>query len=83
MTREWARALVAAVVLASLVFAGLRVAEWKSEAVGQENMDGLTEALFTTYVLPFEVLSVLLLGALIAALYVGAKQRREPGAGSP
>lgn len=83
MSHEWAKALVATVVLGSLVFVGLGVAEWKAEAVGQEDMETLTQALFTTYVVPFEVLSVLLLGALIAALYVGAKQRREPGAGRP
>lgn len=79
MTREWAKAIVVTLVLGLLVFAGLAIGEWRTESLPVETFDGLADAIFTTYVLPFEVLSVLLLGALFSALYVGAKTRREEG----
>lgn len=82
MKADWAKALAATVVLGLLVVTGLRVGEWRTEAVPQESIDTLADELFTTYVFPFEVLSVLLLGALIAALYVGGKWRRDEG-GAP
>lgn len=79
MSREWAKAMVAVVILAAIVSAALAVPQWRTEAAGNEEMAALTEALFTTWVFPFEILSVLLLGALFAALYVGAKQKKEEG----
>jgi NADH:ubiquinone oxidoreductase subunit 6 (subunit J) len=79
MTREWAKAVVATMVLAVLIVAGLGVGEWRTEAPPVETFDEVATAIFDTYVLPFEVLSVLLLGALFSALYVGAKNRREEG----
>jgi NADH:ubiquinone oxidoreductase subunit 6 (subunit J) len=79
MSAEWAKALVASLVLALLVIAGLGVGEWRTESPPVETFEGLATAIFDTYVLPFEVLSVLLLGALFSALYVGAKNRREEG----
>lgn len=79
MTHEWYKATVAAVVMFLLLLAGIRVAEWNREAVPVEDMETLTDALFDTWVFPFEVLSVLLLGALIGALYVGTKVRRDEG----
>lgn len=79
MSQEWAKAIVAVLILAAIVSAALAVPEWRTEAIGNEDMATLTEALFTTWVFPFEVLSILLLGALFAALYVGAKQKKEEG----
>jgi NADH:ubiquinone oxidoreductase subunit 6 (subunit J) len=79
MSADWAKAVVASGILALLLVAGLSVGEWRTEAPSVETFDELAVAIFTTYVLPFEVLSVLLLGALFSALYVGAKNRREEG----
>lgn len=79
MNGDWAKALLATLVLGLLVFAGIGVSEWRTESPPFETFANLADAIFTTYVLPFEVLSVLLLGALISALYVGAKTKREGG----
>ena len=79
MTNDWAKALVATLVLGLLLAAGLGVGEWRTEAAPQETFEGLADAIFTTWVFPFEVLSVLLFGALIAALYVGQKHQRDQG----
>lgn len=79
MSHEWAKALAASTILLAVVWAALGVPQWRTEAAGNEDIPALTEALFTTWVFPFEVLSVLLLGALFAALYVGAKTKKEGG----
>jgi NADH:ubiquinone oxidoreductase subunit 6 (subunit J) len=79
MSHEWAKALLATLVLVLLLAAGLSIGDWRTEAPPVENFDELADAIFGTYVLPFEVLSVLLLGALFSALYVGAKVRRDEG----
>jgi len=79
MSADWAKALIASALLGVLIFAGLAIGEWRTEAPPVETFEELAIAIFTTYVLPFEVLSVLLLGALFSALYVGAKTRREQG----
>lgn len=81
MTKEWAKAIVASMVLVAIAYVAMGVTEWRTEARGNEDIAAMTEALFTTWVFPFEVLSVLLLGALFAALYVGAKHKREGGHG--
>jgi NADH:ubiquinone oxidoreductase subunit 6 (subunit J) len=79
VTHEWFKATVAALIMFLLLFAGIRVTEWNTEAVPMEDMVTLTDALFGKWVFAFELLSVLLLGALIGALYVGAKTRRDEG----
>ncbi len=79
MSADWAKAIVAIGVLGLLVGAGLAIGEWRTEALPVESFDDLATAIFDTYVLPFEVLSILLLGALLSALYVGAKNRRQEG----
>ena len=75
--REWAKAIAATLILALVAFTGSGIAAWKTGVHTEESMEDLTTALFETYVVPFEVLSVLLLGALLGALYVGGKQRKE------
>lgn len=79
MTHEWFKATVASLILTLLLIAAILTPDWNAEALPAEDMASLTDALFTTYVFPFEVLSVLLLGALIGALYVGAKVRKDEG----
>jgi NADH:ubiquinone oxidoreductase subunit 6 (subunit J) len=89
MSHEWVKACVALLVLGLLIASGLKVGQWHAEAVPQESMEGITKALFGYkdeagvfhwgFLFPFELLSVLLLAALIGALYVGQKTRRDPG----
>lgn len=79
MSADWAKAIVASLVLGLLVMAGLSIGEWRTEALPVESFDDLATAIFDTYVLPFEVLSILLLGALLSAIYVGAKNRKQEG----
>ena len=79
MSAEWAKALLVTLILGLLLAAGITTGDWRTEAAPVETFDELATAIFETYVVPFEVLSVLLLGALFSALYVGAKHRREEG----
>lgn len=79
MSADWAKALVATLVLGLLIAAGLSIGEWRTEAPPVETFEELATAIFDTYVLPFEVLSILLLGALFSAIYVGAKNRKQEG----
>jgi NADH:ubiquinone oxidoreductase subunit 6 (subunit J) len=78
MSKEWAKALLALGVTALVAYAALTVDAWDQGA--RDNPDeiaSLVDALFGPYVFAFEVLSILLLGALIGALYLGAKWRRQ------
>lgn len=82
MGNEWAKGLLAAVLLGGLLFPVLGVEAWTQETPRQESFEGLGDALFEKWVFAFELLSLLLLGALIGALYLGAKTRRQ-GGGAP
>jgi len=69
-------AAVAAIVLAVLIGLGVAATDWG--AVGQRvrlATDTLAEVLFDQYVLPFEVVSVLLLAAVIGGVFIA---KREP-----
>lgn len=72
---------MAATLLSGLLFTLLAVPDWTRETPRQETFEGLGQALFDKWVFPFEVLSLLLLGALFGGLYLGAKIRREGGEG--
>ena len=65
-------ALVAALVLAVLGSTALRLGATESVG-GLENGTALGVDLFSRYVVPFELLSVLLLGAIFGALMVARK----------
>ena len=70
-------AAVAAVILAVLIALGVGATDWG--AVGQRfrlATDVLARVLFRDYVLPFEVVSVLLLAAVIGGVFIA---KREPG----
>jgi NADH-quinone oxidoreductase subunit J len=70
-------AAVAAVVLALIVVVAVGATDWP--AVGQRihtATDDLARLLFTEYVLPFEVVSVLLLAAVIGGVFLA---KREEG----
>lgn len=77
---KWAAALLFAFVLAAPVLfqyvnfpLGLGYSAWASAPLGEENLDQITDAIFDpngTLVAPFEILSILLLAALIAGVVV-------------
>ena len=78
-------AAIAAVVLAAILMITVVATDW-SEASGRiwtwtgtppdgQAGRGIAEVLFTDYVLPFEVVSVLLLAAVIGGLFVAKRER--------
>ena len=71
-------AAVAAVVLAVLIGLGVSSTDW-GEASRRVRLatDALAGVLFDQYVLPFEVVSVLLLAAVVGGVFI-AKREREP-----
>jgi NADH-quinone oxidoreductase subunit J len=82
--RQWKTALVLGIVLSSeLIFLVLRGADvFRTETAGQEfileaqtlNTETVGGLLYGTYLLPFEIASVLLLVAMIAAVVMTQKQ---------
>jgi NADH:ubiquinone oxidoreductase subunit 6 (subunit J) len=73
-----APAAVAAVVLAVLIGLGASATDW-GEAGRRARLatDALAAVLFDRYVLPFEIVSVLLLAAVIGGVFI-AKREAEP-----
>lgn len=73
-----APAAIAAIVLAVLIALGVSATDW-GEATERVRLatSALAEVLFNEYVLPFEVVSVLLLAAVIGGVFI-AKREREP-----
>ncbi len=70
-------AAIASVVVAVLIALAVGATDW-GEAATRIQLDTgvMAEVLFNDYVLPFEVVSVLLLAAVIGGVYLA---RREPG----
>jgi NADH:ubiquinone oxidoreductase subunit 6 (subunit J) len=73
-----APAAVAAIVLAALIALGVTATDW-GEAAERVRLGTsvLARVLFNDYVLPFEVVSVLLLAAVIGGVFI-AKREQEP-----
>jgi NADH:ubiquinone oxidoreductase subunit 6 (subunit J) len=73
-----APAAVAAIVLAVLIALGVTATDW-GEAAERVRLGTsvLARVLFNDYVLPFEVVSVLLLAAVIGGVFI-AKREKEP-----
>ncbi|HLX36094.1 MAG TPA: NADH-quinone oxidoreductase subunit J [Candidatus Limnocylindrales bacterium] len=72
---------VAAIIIALLVSITALGTDWKASA---DRVRAATEQvaslLFSSYVLPFEVVSVLLLAAVVGGVFIAKKERRpEPG----
>ena len=72
-------AAIAAVVLALMITLGVGATDW-GEVAHRVRLatDTLARVLFDEYVLPFEVVSVLLLAAVIGGVFI-AKREKEPG----
>ncbi len=74
-----APAAVAAVILAVLITLGVSATDWGETAErARLATDTLALILFQDYVLPFEVVSVLLLAAVIGGVFI-AKREEDPG----
>lgn len=76
MAREWIKGLVCILLLTGLVVTVLPIQAWRIDTPVRETMPGIANALFRDWVFAFELLSVLLLAALLGALFLGHKQRR-------
>jgi NADH-quinone oxidoreductase subunit J len=84
VNRQWKTALVLGIVLSfELVFLVVRGADiFRTDTVGQEwileaqtlNTETVGGLLYSTYLLPFEIASVLLLVAMVAAVVLTQKQ---------
>jgi NADH-quinone oxidoreductase subunit J len=74
-----APAAVAAIVLVVLITLGISATDWG--AVGERvrlATDTLARVLFRDYVLPFEVVSVLLLAAVIGGVFIAKREEDAP-----
>jgi NADH-quinone oxidoreductase subunit J len=73
-----APAAIAAIVLAVLIALGVTATDWGEVAERVRlGTDTLARVLFADYVLPFEIVSVLLLAAVIGGVFI-AKREGEP-----
>jgi len=75
--------LLAFVLIACvMVYAGIAVLGRDAvQAPVEPTVPGIGDALLTRYVLPFEVISVLLLAALLGAVTIASGRLRKPGPG--
>lgn len=76
-------ALLAFLFLLALAGAFAGVGPWRAVPAGEEGFAPLSDALFERFVLPFEVLGVLLLAALIGAICLAKRERGKGKGGSP
>jgi len=68
--------------LAAALAAIVTTAPWQAVPQGQESYRQLAQAIFGPYLLPFELLSLLLLAALIGAVVLARKGNPQQGDGS-
>lgn len=73
--------LLAALLVLILFVLLLGVAPWRVPPQGREGFLELGQAIFKDYLLPFEVLSVLLLAALVGAVFLAKRERPPAEAG--
>jgi len=67
-------AVVASVVLVGLIGWAVTATDWgNATVVLAVSVSALAKALFTDYALPFEILSLLLLAAIIGAIYLARR----------
>ena len=76
---QWWVALLVAVALAAVLLYVVVTAQWQLSAAATpgDAIAALGHSLMSTYVLPFEVASVLLLMALIGAIIIAREERKE------
>ncbi|GAC90554.1 NADH dehydrogenase subunit J [Anoxybacillus flavithermus NBRC 109594] len=76
-----ALALLGTVAFGVVMYVGIRTLDFGSEAVGlhDKNTEQIGIAMYSKYVIPFELASVLLLVALIGAVILAKKDDKEAG----
>ncbi len=72
-------AAIAAIVLAVMIALTVTATDWGEvgPASGDRGRNALARLLFTDYVLPLEVVSVLLLAAVIGGVYLAKREDRD------
>ncbi len=79
--RQAALAALVALVVVGLISWAVTQTDWgNATVVIAVGLGALAEALFTDYALPFEVLSLLLLAAIIGAIYIARRPEDDEGA---
>ncbi len=80
--RQLPVAIVVALAIFGLVLWAVIQTDWAAAAeVVAANVDAIAVALFTTYALPFEIISLLLLVAIIGAIYLARRPEEDERAG--
>ncbi|GMB09417.1 NADH dehydrogenase subunit J [Thermolongibacillus altinsuensis] len=76
-----ALALLATLAFGAAVYVGIRHLDFGEEAAAlhEKNTEQIGVALYTNYVIPFELTSVLLLVALVGAIILAKKDDKEAG----
>ena len=76
-------AVVASVVVVGLIGWAVTATDWgNATLVLAVSVDAIAKALFTDYALPFEILSLLLLAAIIGAIYLARRPEDDEQANS-
>jgi NADH:ubiquinone oxidoreductase subunit 6 (subunit J) len=80
--RQLPVAIVVALAIFGLVLWAIIQTDWAAAAeVVAASVDAIAVALFTTYALPFEIISPLLLVAIIGAIYLARRPEEDERAG--
>jgi NAD(P)H-quinone oxidoreductase subunit 6 len=80
--RQLPVAIVVALAIFGLVLWAIIQTDWAAAAeVVAASVDAIAVALFTTYALPFEIISLLLLVAIIGAIYLARRPEEDERAG--
>ncbi len=73
-------AAVAAVILVAVLLLAIGSTTWGGGSErGHTNTNDVARALFSTWILPFEVVGVLLLAAVIGGVFLAKRERQGPG----
>ncbi|HLE95929.1 MAG TPA: NADH-quinone oxidoreductase subunit J [Candidatus Thermoplasmatota archaeon] len=74
-TKADVKLVTALLVLALLALSAILSPAWREAPIGDESLPGVTAAIFTDYLVAFEVLSVLLLAALVGAVVIAIREK--------
>lgn len=79
--RQGPIALVMSLVIAGLIGWAALATDWGAGAVAvAAGLQRIAEAIFTDYALPFEIISLLLLAAIIGAIYLARRPEEDEAA---
>ena len=77
-TRE-AKGIMVLVILATMLFAITQSHDWYTLTIRDGMFSDMAQALFSQFIVAFEVLGFLLLAALVGALYLAHREVRRHG----